>query len=185
MPSCVILYSFVWYKIFHCINILQLIVYDKHLSLFQFFPIINVNCKEHCNYTISITIVQNFLYGIYVRMTLLNHRMCTSSNTYVIPNSFSVCLNQITLLLAMCKNSGCFIPLSKFDIIKQYNFCYSSGYKNFFSFPCWWWTGKLGMLRSMGSQRVGHSWATELTDWLGIKYFLIGFKYVIFKLVVR
>ena len=26
----------------------------------------------------------------------------------------------------------------------------------------WWWTGKTGMLQSMGSQRVGHDWATEL-----------------------
>ena len=26
----------------------------------------------------------------------------------------------------------------------------------------WWWTGRPGMLRSMGSQRVGHNWATEL-----------------------
>ena len=26
----------------------------------------------------------------------------------------------------------------------------------------WWWTGKSGMLQSMGSQRVGHDWATEL-----------------------
>ena len=26
----------------------------------------------------------------------------------------------------------------------------------------WWWTGKLGMLQSTGSQRVGHNWATEL-----------------------
>ena len=26
----------------------------------------------------------------------------------------------------------------------------------------WWWTGKLGMLQSMGSQRVGHDWAAEL-----------------------
>ena len=26
----------------------------------------------------------------------------------------------------------------------------------------WWWTGKPGVLRSMGSQRVGHKWATEL-----------------------
>ena len=26
----------------------------------------------------------------------------------------------------------------------------------------WWWTGKPGVLRSMGSQRVGHDWATEL-----------------------
>ena len=30
----------------------------------------------------------------------------------------------------------------------------------------WWWTAKPGMLRSMGSQRVGHSWVTELS-WLG------------------
>ena len=28
----------------------------------------------------------------------------------------------------------------------------------------WWWTGKPDMLQSMGSQRVGHDWATELTN---------------------
>ena len=26
----------------------------------------------------------------------------------------------------------------------------------------WWWTGRLGVLLFMGSQRVGHDWATEL-----------------------
>ena len=26
----------------------------------------------------------------------------------------------------------------------------------------WWWTGKPGVLQSVGSQRVGHDWATEL-----------------------
>ena len=26
----------------------------------------------------------------------------------------------------------------------------------------WWWTGRPGMLRVMGSQRVGHDWGTEL-----------------------
>ena len=32
----------------------------------------------------------------------------------------------------------------------------------------WGWTGKLGMLQSMGSQRFGHDWVTELnwTEWL-------------------
>ena len=25
----------------------------------------------------------------------------------------------------------------------------------------WWWTGRPGLLQSMGSQRVGHDWATE------------------------
>ena len=29
----------------------------------------------------------------------------------------------------------------------------------------WWWTGKAGMLQSMGSQRVRHDWVTELMDW--------------------
>ena len=29
----------------------------------------------------------------------------------------------------------------------------------------WWWTGRPGMLRFMGSQRVGHDWATEL-NWM-------------------
>ena len=26
----------------------------------------------------------------------------------------------------------------------------------------WWWTGKPGVLQSMGLQRIGHDWATEL-----------------------
>ena len=29
----------------------------------------------------------------------------------------------------------------------------------------WWWTGRSGVLWFMGQQRVGHDWATELTDW--------------------
>ena len=29
---------------------------------------------------------------------------------------------------------------------------------------CWWWTGKPGVLQSMGSQRVGHDWAAELNS---------------------
>ena len=31
----------------------------------------------------------------------------------------------------------------------------------------WWWTGRFGMLQFMGSQRVGHDWATEL-NWTGV-----------------
>ena len=32
----------------------------------------------------------------------------------------------------------------------------------------WWWTEKLGVLQSMGSQRVRHNWATELTFQMNI-----------------
>ena len=40
---------------------------------------------------------------------------------------------------------------------------------------CWWWTGKSGMLQSMGSQRVGHGWATEL-NWGTLRKNTWGFK---------
>ena len=33
----------------------------------------------------------------------------------------------------------------------------------------WWWTGKPGMLQSMGLQKVGHDWVTEL-NWVVILY---------------
>ena len=32
----------------------------------------------------------------------------------------------------------------------------------------WWWTGRPGVLQFMGSQRVGHDWATEL-NWTECK----------------
>ena len=32
----------------------------------------------------------------------------------------------------------------------------------------WWWTGRPGMLQSMGSQRAGHDWVTEL-NWTELK----------------
>ena len=33
----------------------------------------------------------------------------------------------------------------------------------------WWWTGRPGVLQSMGSQRVRHDWATEL-NWTYLTY---------------
>ena len=33
------------------------------------------------------------------------------------------------------------------------------------NFGSWWWTGRPGMLQFIGSQRVGHDWATELNWW--------------------
>ena len=38
----------------------------------------------------------------------------------------------------------------------------------------WWWTGKPGVLQSMGSQRVGHDWATNVT-WV-TDYLFLGSK---------
>ena len=35
------------------------------------------------------------------------------------------------------------------------------------NYKSWWWTGRPGMLQSMGLQRVRHSWATEL-NWTAI-----------------
>ena len=38
----------------------------------------------------------------------------------------------------------------------------------------WWWRGKSGMRRFMGSQRVGHNWATEL-NWTDVSVCYIFF----------
>ena len=38
----------------------------------------------------------------------------------------------------------------------------------------WWWIGRPGMLQFMGSQRVGHDWATEL-NWTELKQMYIHF----------
>ena len=40
----------------------------------------------------------------------------------------------------------------------------------------WWWTGRPGMLQSMGLQRVGHDWVTELdwTDTMQKRFLLIS-----------
>ena len=44
----------------------------------------------------------------------------------------------------------------------------------------WWWTGRPGVLRFMGSQRVGHDWATDLIwsdSWFTkLYYFLVNIK---------
>ena len=44
----------------------------------------------------------------------------------------------------------------------------------------WWWTGKPGVLRYMGSQIVGHDWATEL-NWTELKPRWINSDSGIFK----
>ena len=36
----------------------------------------------------------------------------------------------------------------------------------------WWWTGRPGVLQFMGSQRVGHNWATELNWNIYVQFFV-------------
>ena len=38
----------------------------------------------------------------------------------------------------------------------------TSDVEHLFVFWSWWWTGRPGVLRFVGSQRVGHDWATEM-----------------------
>ena len=40
------------------------------------------------------------------------------------------------------------------------------------NFRRWWRAGKPGMLQSMGLQRVGHDWATELSWFLSLKTYI-------------
>ena len=49
----------------------------------------------------------------------------------------------------------------------------------------WWRTGKPGVLQSMGSQRVGHDWATEQQDSEDYLLWLSYITYSLPKLLVR
>ena len=42
----------------------------------------------------------------------------------------------------------------------------------------WWWTEKPGVLQSLGLQRVGHDWATEL-NWVGLDAMIFIFLMLI------
>ena len=44
----------------------------------------------------------------------------------------------------------------------------------------WWWTGRPGVLRFMGSQRVGHDWATDLI-WSDSWFAMLGWFQVYSK----
>ena len=41
----------------------------------------------------------------------------------------------------------------------------------------WWWTGRPGLLRFMGLQRVGHDWATEL-NWTELNWMVSDAEYL-------
>ena len=53
----------------------------------------------------------------------------------------------------------------------------------------WWWTGKPGVLQSMGSQRVGHDWVTELnwqlSYWPVLPYLFNGRAVYAVPLVIK
>ena len=49
------------------------------------------------------------------------------------------------------------------------------------SFGRWWWTGRPGILQSMGLQRVGHNWETELKEvWQSRNLFHPAFSKLLF-----
>ena len=45
----------------------------------------------------------------------------------------------------------------------------------------WWWTGRPGVMLSMGLQRVGHGWATEL-NWTELTWFLFFVLHVLISI---
>ena len=45
---------------------------------------------------------------------------------------------------------------------------------------CWWWTGRPGVLRFMGSQRVKHIWETEL-NWTRLTELILSYAPQLFE----
>ena len=91
-----------------------------------------------------------------------------------------------------------FSLLHTFDTFHSKKYLKLNSLKNVFSdykFGRWWWTGRPGVLRFTGSQRVGHDWATELNwieTYLGflmplvalVIYTLLGVAWAVIKCVV-
>ena len=57
----------------------------------------------------------------------------------------------------------------------------TQGIRVWTSSSSWWWTGKPGVLQSMGLQRIGHDWVTELNwtgvgiqEWVAVSFFRIS-----------
>ena len=48
----------------------------------------------------------------------------------------------------------------------------------------WWWAGRPDMLRIMGSQRVGHDWATEL-NWTEIACIVLHGKWLSLRVFIQ
>jgi len=59
---------------------------------------------------------------------------------------------------------GCMASWTQWTWLSGHEFWINSNSRS------WWWTGIPGVLQSMGLQRVGHNWATEL-KWM----FLFGY----------
>ena len=47
------------------------------------------------------------------------------------------------------------------------------------NYGSWWWTGRPGVLRFMGSQRVRHDWGTELSCCQVISLFIVFITHVL------
>ena len=73
---------------------------------------------------------------------------------------------HITYLVLWRKNTK-FIDLSTLTLGGYLNILFTQNYDTPWTWVGvnsgrWWWTGRPGVLRFMGLQRVGHDWATEL-----------------------
>ena len=87
-------------------------------------------------------------------MTLLSH-LCKS---HIIPSSspHGQGLYEVTKFPTLLLSSDVFTGNINFFVQLHSGTCI------WVSSRSWWWTGKPGVLWFMGSQRVGHVWATEL-----------------------
>ena len=91
---------------------------------------------------------------------LTHHPLCLCCHHFSHAEQIPISLNSYNILN---------LPLLFRSYNKSYNIII------FWIYPCyllsgsWWWTGKPGVLQSMGSQRVRDDWATEL-NWTDLCY---------------
>ena len=129
---------------------------------------------------------QTSSYSHHVVINL--RKRCDTIFTSIFTKIHFLC-KAITLSMSVCLDQNCVSLLSLWNM-QEFSiwFCHSAlppfldwpqrawsmaGWHRWLNGPesqwSWWWTGRPGVLRFMGSQRVGHEWATHLI-WSDLMY---------------
>ena len=136
---------------------------DSVIHMYTFFNILfHYGLSRDIEYTslcytvgpccLSILCVMCFSYfnTLYLLVLLFSFSLIANDVDHLVMCLFTIYIFSVCLNLLLVSKTGLF------------SYCWVS----------WWWTGRPGMLRFMGSQRVRHNWATEL-NWRVIDLFWI------------
>ena len=150
-----------WHKMWSILENIPCALEKKMYSSAFVCNVLNISVRSiSCNVSFKMCFLINFLFWWSVDCcewaVKVSYYYCVTINF-----SFYVCYSLSYVL--RCSYVGCI------DIYNCYIFLWDGWMASLTQWTwvwvnsgSWWWTGRPGVLRFMGLQRVGHDWATEL-----------------------